>query len=113
MIEPNGGDLAQQYDISTLIDVDLNDFSDLEILEIFFGIHTNIDKGQALARICERRFGSFNNLVKASPKALVSIGMPWQSILAIKFIDIIQRRVSLPSAQNRLVDIDGLTNSIN
>ncbi|PPD58677.1 hypothetical protein JP09_002030 [Dehalogenimonas etheniformans] len=112
MIEPNNDDSVQQFDISTLIGVDLNDFSDIEILEIFFGLHTNINDGQALARICERRFGSLNNLVKASPKALARIGMPWQAILAIKFINLIQRRVNLPSELNR-VDVNGLINSIN
>ena len=49
--------LHQEFDISSLIEADLTDFSEVELLELFLSIHTTFKDGQALARICERRFG--------------------------------------------------------
>ena len=103
----------QEYDVSSLIEADLTDFSDVELLELFLGFHTTFKDGLALARICERRFGSLSKLISASPPALVQAGLPFQAVLAFKFLNAINQRTACDVAKSRLLDVGCIANSPN
>ena len=96
---------AEDNAISRLIFADLRDFSDGELLEILLESHVNREYSRTLARICTRRFGSLANIIKASPYALGQAGLPWQVILAFKFIDAVNERLNGNFAQN-ILDAD-------
>ena len=90
--------------MAEVIKVNFTELLDVELLELLLGSFTAPETGHALARQCQRQFGSLKNVLAASTDALERAGLSSPMILSIKIIGALSERLNLQIAETLTFD---------